>query len=334
MRRKYIDHILEGAEKATALTHSLLAFSRKQVMELRPVNLNETIKRVMKFLTRIIGEDVQLKTDLSEYNLNIMADSAQLEQVLLNLSTNARDAMPHGGSLAISSEVVEFDEDFISNHGFGDLGKYAVLTVADTGTGMDEATKQKIFEPFFTTKETGKGTGLGLSIVYGVVKQHNGFINVYSEPGEGTTYKIYFPLIKAEAERIQPAGSPYPNGGTETILVAEDEDSLRKLAVTIFNSFGYKVIEAEDGEDAIAKFKENMDSIQLCILDMIMPRKNGKEAYNEMKKLKPDIKAIFASGYTADILERKGLTEEGLDFIIKPVTPKDLLRKVREMLDK
>jgi PAS domain S-box-containing protein len=332
--RENIDHIIGGAEKAANLTRSLLAFSRIQVMDMKPVNLNEIIGRVIKFVARIIGEDVRLKAELSEQDLYIMADTGQIEQVLLNLSTNARDAMPEGGSLVLRTERIDLEDDFIKKYGYGKVGEFAILSVADTGTGMAEAVKEKIFEPFFTTKEIGKGTGLGLSMAYGIIRQHNGFINVYSEPDQGTEFKIYLPLTQHAAHLEKKIPVSYPVGGTETILVAEDNDSLRRLAITVFESFGYKVIEAKDGDDAVKKFAANKESIDLCLFDVIMPKKNGKEAFEIIKEMKSDIKVIFLSGYNVDMINRKGIFEEHMDFVLKPANPKDLLRKVREVLDR
>jgi CheY-like chemotaxis protein len=267
-------------------------------------------------------------------DLTIMADSFQIEQVLMNLATNARDAMPEGGCLTIETRPVRIDEEYVKRHIFATPGMYALLSVTDTGIGMDEKTKERIFEPFFTTKEVGKGTGLGLAIVHGIVKQHNGKINVYSEPGRGTTFKIYLPLIGKEAVEAEISELPPPKGGTETILLAEDDETVRELIKNILEESGYKMIEAVDGEDAVEKFKGNKDRIHLALFDVIMPKKNGKEACEEIKSIIPDIKTIFMSGYTADIVSRKGILEEGLAFIAKPVSPDELLRKVREVLDR
>jgi CheY-like chemotaxis protein len=263
-----------------------------------------------------------------------MADLGQIEQVLMNLTTNARDAMPAGGILTIETELVGMDDEYIKMHGYGKPGKYALISVSDTGAGMDEKTREKIFEPFFTTKEIGKGTGLGLSIVYGIVKQHGGYINVYSELGKGTTFKIYLPLIESVAEQIKPSVAVAVTGGSETVLLAEDDASVRRLTKAALEEFGYKIIEAEDGEDAINKFMENKDRIQLFLLDAVMPKKSGKAAYEEIKKIKPDIKALFMSGYSTDILSMKRIVGGELNFIVKPVSPTELLKKIREVLDK
>lgn len=331
--RVYVNQILGASEKAAHLTQSLLAFSRRQIIRPMPVNLNEIIERVEKLLLRLIGEDIELKMTLTDRDFTIMADSGQIEQVLMNLATNARDAMPEGGLITISTELMELDDKFIKAHGYDvKPGVYSVLSVTDTGAGMDEDTRKRIFEPFFTTKEVGKGTGLGLSIIYGIVRQHNGYINVYSEPNKGTTFKIYLPVIKSVIEETERATLPPPRGGTETVLLAEDDEAVRELIRVVLDRFGYKVIGAVDGEDAVIKFKENRD-IELVILDVIMPKKDGKTAYQDMKKVRPEIKAIFTSGYSTDIIDEKGVLEEGVNFIPKPVLPNDLLRKVREVLD-
>jgi polar amino acid transport system substrate-binding protein len=289
---------------------------------------------VGKLLTRIIGEDIQLKTVCTGKLLRIFADSGQIEQVLMNLAANARDAMPGGGILTIETGVQEIDESFIHAYGYGALGKYAVLSISDTGQGMDAETCQKIFEPFYTTKEVGKGTGLGLSIVYGVVKQHNGYINVYSEPGEGTTFRIYLPQVYEEnADNEEEAAPEYPRMGSETVLVAEDDATIRELAGSILREFGYDVILARDGEDAIERFKADSDKIAIIVMDMIMPRKSGKEAYEEIRKVRADIKILFMSGYSQDLLHDRGIFDSSEEVLIKPIHPLDLVRKVRSVLD-
>ena len=288
-----------------------------------------------KLLLRIIGEDIQLKTILAEKDLIVMADSGQMEQILMNLATNARDAMPDGGVLTMGTETMRMDTEYIKTHGYGKPGEYVLVSVTDTGAGMDEKTRERIFEPFFTTKEIGKGTGLGLAMVYGIVKQHKGYINVYSEIGKGTTFKIYLPLVETNiVEEAKTKEVITLIGGTETILLAEDDIEVRKLMRNVLEEFGYKIIEAEDGEDAVNKFAENRDSVQLLILDVVMPNKNGKEAYEDIKKLRADVRALFISGYTANIIHERGILEEGINFISKPVSPGELLKTVREVLDK
>ncbi len=332
--RKYIDEILAGAERAAELTHSLLAFSRKQTIILKRVDVNEIVRKINKMLVRVIGEDIELQNVLINRELAVMADTGQIEQILLNLAANARDAMPDGGELTIETDIVNVDSSYAKDHLFEVAGMYAVLSVSDTGIGMDQKTRENIFEPFFTTKEVGKGTGLGLAMVYGMVKQHGGNINVYSEPGKGTTFRIYLPVITNEVEAEPDASLPAPLGGGETILLAEDDLQVREITGMYLREFGYKVIEAENGEEAAKRFFESKDTIAIVLLDVIMPVKNGKDAYEEIKKLNPDIKVIFMSGYTDEIISRKGILEKGFDFISKPINPETLMRKIRDVLER
>jgi PAS domain S-box-containing protein len=330
--RVNVEHILVAAGRAADLTGSLLTFSRKQVINPQPVDLNQIIGKTEKFLQRIIGEDIDFKASICQDVLTVNADSGQIEQVLMNLATNARDAMPKGGLISLETGTVEMDEEYVKANGYGKPGSYAVISFSDTGEGMDETTCKKVFEPFFTTKEVGKGTGLGLSIVYGILKQHDGFINVYSEPGNGTTFKIYLPLIHAEVA-VSPAGKEeILEGGTETILVADDDASLRELSEKFLVMFGYTIITAVDGLDALAKFRENRDKIDLVILDIIMPKMNGKDAFDEMRKINSDVKAIFISGYTGEIIHKRGILDQTLVFVSKPLNLRKLLIKVREVL--
>jgi PAS domain S-box-containing protein len=334
LAQERMKEVLAAAERAENLTKRLLLFSRKGIPEFKPVDVNETVINVEKMLSRIIGEDINIVTDLMGPKALVMADAGQMEQVLMNLATNARDAMPKGGTLTISTELRAIDDEFIGARGYGVPGRYAVISVSDTGTGIDELTQGRIFDPFFTTKEVGKGTGLGLSIAYGIIEQHSGYIKTYSEPGKGTTFKIWLPVTEGSAEK-KPVGAALPplKGGTETILVAEDDASMRKMTRIVLERYGYRVITAEDGEDAIAKFTENRDRIHLVMLDMVMPKKSGKEVYAEIRRMIPGIRALFLSGYTADTIDSHELRGDGLDSLHKPVLPKDLLRKVREILD-
>ena len=331
----HMEQVLAAVDRGAELTKSLLAFSRKQVMQPAPANLNEIILKTGKFLGRIIGEDIAFETTFKKETLTVNVDSGQIEQVLMNLATNARDAMPNGGTFSIATESVEIDHNFLDAHNYGVTGRYAQISVTDTGTGMDAATTARIFEPFFSTKDVGKGTGLGLPIVYGIIKQHNGFINVYSEPGIGTTFRIYLPLLLENSldERAQAPSLPIPRGA-ETILLAEDDTMIRTLTKGFLTDFGYTVITATDGEDAISKFKENKERIQLLLFDLIMPKKSGKAAYDEIKKSGSDVRAIFVSGYLLDVIYKKGLEDERCDLVMKPVSPQDLLRKIREVLDR
>jgi PAS domain S-box-containing protein len=331
--RPYVDQILSSTERSANLTSQLLAFSRKQMMSPKETDLTELIKGMEVLLKRLIGEDVEFKTCFTDTQLTTMVDRGQMEQVLLNLCTNARDAMPSGGMLAISTDVLELDEKSKRGYDLDRPGRYALIAVTDTGKGMDETTKQKIFDPFFTTKEIGKGTGLGLSIAYGIIKQHNGNIIVYSEPGKGTTFKILLPLITSPVETAKDDRLVAPRGGTEIILVAEDDEAVRTLTSHILREAGYTVIEATDGDDAIHKFTENRDRLKLVMLDVVMPKKSGKEVSDAIRKIKSEIRVLLTSGYTADIISTKGITEERLEFIPKPIAPNALLKKVREILD-
>lgn len=328
-----LDQILKVTERGADLTRSLLAFSRKQAIGLKPVNINKIIETSVKLLPGLIGERIELRTILGNESLTILADSVQIEQIIMNLASNARDAMPDGGVLTIAAEGMEMDREYLSTHGYGDPGPHVLLSFSDTGTGMDEEAKKKIFDPFFTTKKVGEGTGLGLAIVYGIVKQHNGYIAVDSEEGKGTTFRIYFPLIDGKAEE-EAAEISAPSGGKETILIAEDDAAVREPLKAALEIFGYDVIETVDGEDAVAKFKENKERINLLLFDVIMPKMNGKEAYEEIKLIRPEIKVIFTSGYTANTLQTKEILEKGLTFISKPVSPNNLSRKIREVLDR
>jgi nitrogen-specific signal transduction histidine kinase/ActR/RegA family two-component response regulator len=332
--RTYAENILATSQRAAQLTQSLLAFSRKQVINPVAIDLNSIMRRVEKLLKRLIPEDIDLGTDFTGENTTILADSVQIEQVLMNLVTNARDAMPSGGTLTISSMITSPDDAVIAARGLGAGGPFVKLTVADTGAGMDERTRERIFEPFFTTKEMGKGTGLGLATVYGIVKQHKGFIDVESSPGRGTSFHLYFPLIRQDAAQTASRSSDTLKGGTETILVAEDDEMLRGLCRSILKEFGYNVIEARDGVDAVEVFRQNRDRIDMLLLDVIMPRKNGKAAYDEIRTIKADVKVLFISGYSADMISKEGILERGLHFISKPLSPTDLLQKVREVLDR
>lgn len=333
--RLNIEQMLEAADRAAHLTKDLLLFSRKQPIHRKLIDLNEVIRKLEKFLIRVIGEDIALQSILHDEETPILADTHQIEQVLMNLATNARDAMPKGGALTVAIDQIRLDQQFINLYGYGKPGVYAMVTVSDTGEGMDEQTRQKIFEPFYTTKEVGKGTGLGLAVVYGIVRQHEGYINVDSEPGIGTAFRIYLPIIATGAAVEETTLSEErPEGGTETILLAEDNESVRNLTLTILKEFGYTVITAVDGEDAVNKYRENKESIQLLLFDLIMPKKSGKEAYEEIRKIRSEIKILFASGYSPDIVRDKASLGNGTAIIFKPASPMELLKQVRMVLDK
>jgi len=327
-----IDNLLAAANRAANLTKSLLTFSRKQKIETCPFNLNDAVRNLEKLLLRVIGEDIELVTSLADRELRILGDTGQIEQVLMNLCTNARDAMTDGGTLTISTSQQTIDRERAQTLGIEEPGRYIVLAISDTGMGMDDDTRGKIFDPFFTTKEVGKGTGLGLSIVYGIVRQHHGNIIVTSTEGNGTAFTIYFPEIETSiAEQRAPVVAALSRG-SETILLAEDSKEVRDLTRDALNEAGYTVIEAVDGEDALKKYITNRNAIGMLILDVIMPKKNGKTVYDEIKQMAPDIKVLFISGYTADYLGRKGVLESSTTLLSKPFLPEDLLRKVNEIL--
>lgn len=332
--RSYIDRMLVSAEMAAELSRSLLVFSRKQPISPQPVDLNRTIRNIEKLLSRIIAADIHLKTDLTEEDLIIMADSGQIEQVLMNLVTNARDAMPGGGSIEIGSALMRLDEQSARELGIGVPGAYAVMSVTDTGTGLGEETRKRIFEPFFTTKEPGKGTGLGLSIVYGIVKQHNGHITVESSAGKGSEFRIFLPVIAAGAAGRKREEQQALRGGTETILLAEDSEPVRTVTAFMLKEYGYDVISASDGQDAIEKFMRNKESISLCLIDLIMPKKSGRKVYEEIRKISPSVKVVFMTGYFGQDTAMEDIVGGDAELIMKPVSSEGLLAKVREILDR
>jgi signal transduction histidine kinase len=333
-QRDRLDHILAAAERAKNLTRSLLTFSRKQEMKLSQLNLNDCIRNVEIFLRRIIGEDIKLIISLREEVLPISADGGHIEQVLMNLVSNARDAMPDGGILSIGTDIIEIDDMFIQMHGYGTLGRNAILTVADTGVGMDEATRQLIFDPFFTTKETGKGTGLGLSIIYGIIQQHKGYIRVYSEPGQGTTFRILLPFIEGKVS-LQNAEVNHQSlpGGKESILVVDDDAAIREYLFMFLTSLGYRVLLAEDGQKAVEIVSNVLNDVDLVLIDVIMPNKNGSEAAREIRNIREDIKIVFTSGYPYDLIHDQILLEDGKQLLLKPLSPTELAKTLRTNLD-
>jgi len=330
----YVEEISMASEKGAQLTGGLLAFGRKQVMEMKPQKLDDLVRGVQRLLERLLPEDMRLEIRLPREECTILADATQIYQLLMNLTTNSRDAMPDGGTLLISADVLSIDEDFIAAKGFGEVGDYAVLSVVDTGCGIDPRVQEKMFEPFFTTKEPGKGTGLGLSIVYGIVKQHSGFIDVCSASGAGTTFTVYIPVAKGKRVRKRAGVQGMRGGSGETILIAEDNRSVRELTREVLRKAGYRMIEAVDGQEAIERFTEFSHVIDLSILDVVMPKRNGKQVYDEIIMVRPDAKVLFVSGYAADVITDKGIQDESLEYLPKPVSPTLLLKKVRELLDR
>jgi PAS domain S-box-containing protein len=332
-KRDDVEQVRKAAEGAASLTRQLLAFSRQQVLAPRVVSLNAVVDSLQKILRRVIGEDVELATALAPDLGAVKADVGQLEQVLMNLTVNARDAMPTGGKLTIETANVEHDPAYARAREGAAVSRFVMLAVTDTGVGMDEATKARIFEPFFTTKEAGKGTGLGLATVYGIVNQSGGFIWVYSEPGNGTSFKIYLPRVDAPAEGVKAAGSVSVPRGTETVLLVEDAAAVRAVAKQVLQRQGYTVLEAPHGEAALHLAQKHRGRIHLLLTDVVMPVLSGRRLAEQLAPLRPDMKVLYASGYTDDSVVRHGILESGTAYLQKPFTPDSLARKVREVLD-
>ncbi len=333
--RHFVEQVLSSADRAAELTNGLLAFSRRQVLHTKPMDLCGVVRGLKKMLGRLLPEDIEFRTTVAEGNLIVMADKGRIEQVLMNLVTNSRDAMPRGGTLTIEVSPAVMDERFVHAHGLGEPGNYACVSVTDTGHGMDEETSKRIFEPFFTTKEAGKGTGLGMAIIYGIIQQHNGCITVHSETGRGTTFKIYLPLIAEEIKEMHGTlAAEAPAGGTETILLAEDDATVRELHKMILEGAGYKIVEAVHGEEALDKFMEHMAEVDIVATDVVMPKIDGKGLYEEIRKIRPDMKVLFMSGYTRDIIVERGIPDDEFSFITKPVKSSELLKMVRDTLDR
>jgi PAS domain S-box-containing protein len=333
-RREDLESVRKAAEGAAALTRQLLTFSRHQVIEARPVSLTDVVAGAKKLLLRLIGEDVDLETHLTQQPTTIFIDPGHLEQVLMNLVVNARDAMPVGGKLTIETSIVHLDEDSAQRHWRTRAGSFAVLSVSDNGVGMAAETRERIFEPFFTTKEPGKGTGLGLATVYGIVKQGGGFIDVYSELSMGTTFKVYFPLVGSEpTTEIDRHDAQHAATGTETVLLVEDAPPVRQIARRILERHGYMVLETDSAIDGLAMAQRKDVVIHLLLTDVVMPQMSGRVLAERFSALHPEAKVIFMSGYTDDAIVRHGVLEAGTPYLQKPFTPFTLAAKVREVLD-
>jgi signal transduction histidine kinase/CheY-like chemotaxis protein len=332
--RANLEEIRKAGDRAAGLTRQLLAFSRRQVLEVKVLDLNTILRDLDKMLHRVIGEDIGLVNQLAENLGAVKADPGQIEQVVMNLAINARDAMPKGGKLTIETADVELDEEYARNHIAVTPGRYVMLSVSDTGIGMTPEVKNRIFEPFFTTKEKGKGTGLGLSTVYGIVKQSGGNIWVYSELGRGTTFKVYLPRVEEPLEEIgkKVVREELPRGN-ETILIVEDDREVRKLAVRILEQQGYKVLVATQGSDALRLCEKYDQPIHLMVTDVVMPEMDGRELAHRLKAHHPETRVLYMSGYTDDTITRHGVLEKGVNYIQKPFTVEGLSGKVREVLD-
>ena len=330
--RDNIAEVVKAAETATGLVHQLLAFSRRQVLRLEEVALDGVVRKITKMLSRVIGEHIALEVHAAPNLRSVRADRGQMEQILLNLCVNARDAMPEGGQLTIDTQNADLGTDFCRANAWAKPGKYVLLSVTDTGTGMDQETQGRIFEPFFTTKEPGKGTGLGLATVYGLVRQHQGMIHVYSEIGKGTAFRIYLPASETVESPAVQAAPPAPKGGEETVLLAEDDSAVRRLAKRILERAGYTVLSTADGEEAIGVIDNRFSEIDLALLDIVMPKLGGRAVYDHLQETHPEIRVLFASGYSAGAIPSFVLGKN-MNFVSKPFQRDDLLRKVREVLD-
>jgi len=331
--RHGLEEIHAAGERAASLTRQLLAFSRQQVLEPQSLDLNDVLMAAMSMLERLLGEDVELRLLLAPSVGTLRADRGQLDQVILNLVVNARDAMPQGGRLTLETANVVLDGTAAEHHFDVTPGSYVMLAVSDTGHGMDEATRARAFEPFFTTKERGKGTGLGLSTVFGIVKQSGGNLYVYSEPGVGTTFKVYFPCAPDGAAASRVSSRSGGARGNETILLVEDEENVREVANRILQQAGFHVLKASSPDEAIVLCEQNTERVDLVLTDVIMPRMSGRLLAERLRTLRPGIRVLFMSGYTDDVILQNGVLELGTHFIQKPITPDSLTRKVRDVLD-
>ncbi len=332
--RADLEQILRAGQRASSLTSQLLAFSRKQILEPKILNLNHSIADTDNILCRLIGEDINLVVCPEPGLGSVRADPGQIQQIIMNLVINARDAMPQGGTLIIETANVNLDEEYIYKHGEGEVGPYVMLAVSDSGFGMDTETRSHIFEPFYTTKTDGRGTGLGLSTVYGIVKQSGGLIWVYSEPGKGSTFKVYLPRVEGVAEEPQPETfEDEDNRGTETVLLVEDEPSVRELTARVLCESGYTVVEAPDGKEALRKACEFPGRIHLLVTDVVMPGMSGKALAFQFQVERPDTKVLFVSGYTDNAIIHQGVLDPRVAYLQKPFSAVDLARKVRKVLD-
>jgi two-component system, cell cycle sensor histidine kinase and response regulator CckA len=331
---KFFMQIREQSERAARLTRQLLAYARRQVLTPRNINLNDIVGEAMALLQRVIGEQIEVKTLLASDLHTTKADPAQVEQVLLNLCLNARDAMPNGGRLVIETRNTDLDEAYCLGNGSVSPGRYVQLSVSDSGVGMDAATMERMFEPFFTTKDKSKGTGLGLATAFGIAKQHLGHIDVYSEVGKGSIFRVYLPATDDSAETHVEIQEAPVRGGTETILLAEDHEGLRQMSHEVLTGLGYSIVLARDGREAVEKFEANPQKFSLLVLDVVMPRLSGLDALERIRGINPTIPVIFTSGYSEESQILSSLVSSGVAQLLqKPYPPKDLARKIRDILD-
>jgi len=332
--RPEMEEVQKAADRAAALTRQLLAFSRRQVLAPKVVNLNYLVEDMNKLLRRLLGEDIELAIKLADDLGSVKADPGQIEQVIMNLAVNARDAMPKGGKLTIETANLDLDQAYSREHVTVNSGPYVMLAIADTGSGMDAETLSHVFEPFFTTKEQGKGTGLGLSTVYGIVKQSGGYIWPYSEPGMGTSFKIYLPRVDEMAERELARAQVSPRlGGKETILLVEDEEGVRGLTRQLLQRHGYTVLEAEHGQDALLLCERYSGPIHLLLSDVVLAQMSGRELVDRLIPLRPEMRVLYMSGYSDEAIVHHGVLKPGTAFLQKPFTTESLMRKLREVLD-
>jgi CheY-like chemotaxis protein len=331
--RADLEEIAKAAQRAASLTRQLLLFSRQQVVEPKVLDLNDLLTDMDRMLRRILGEDVDLAVIQGPELGRIRADASSIEQVVMNLAVNARDAMPTGGQLTIETRNVELDDDYAREHLGSKPGHHVMLAVTDTGVGMDKDTQARIFEPFFTTKEPGEGTGLGLSTVFGIAQQSQGSVWVYSEPGKGTTFKVYFPRVNAELDARGLTRPPTTLRGHETILLVEDEEQVRNVAQDILKRSGYHVMVAQNAGEALLLCEKHTGVIHMLLTDVVMPQMSGAELAKRIAKTRPDMKVLCMSGYTDDSIVRHGVLESGVAFLQKPFTPESLMRKVREVFN-
>jgi PAS domain S-box-containing protein len=328
----YVNEIQRAAGRAQDVTRQLLAFSRRQMISPVPSDLNSLVARMSGGLSRLIGEDVELRVEGAEGLWGVSVDPTQIDQILLNLAVNARDAMPDGGKMTIETTNVRLDETYCRRHATAKPGDYVLLAVSDNGIGMNKETLSRIFEPFFTTKEKGKGTGLGLATVHGIVEQNGGFVNVYSEPGQGTTFRIYLPRTLDEGAAAAEAAERPGDMGGGTVLVVEDEESVRRLTAAVVESLGYTVLVAASGGEAIKLFERDEPRIDVVLTDVVMPGMSGRELRDRLERLRPGIRVLFTSGYTGNVIAHHGMLDRGVHFIAKPFGAADLARALRGVL--